>query len=141
VKIEEQQGKMMKKTSAAMGKDTMSGPSNTIKQMGRGRSMLRKQHGMQGQGGGSNTPLWALHGTLQLSSHTTDSEEQAKREEKVQEMSPFHALQMDEDEDLDNEKVEEANDMQSLPAQRGQKSLSNEGMNVQTRQGVRPTCY
>jgi hypothetical protein len=141
VKIEEQQWKMMKKTSTAMGKDTMSGSSNTIKQMGRGRSMPRKQHGMQRQGGGSTTPLWALHGTLQLSSHMTDSEEQVKREEKVQEMSPFHALQMDEDEDPDNEKMEEVDDMQSLLAQLGQRSLSNEGMNVQTRQGVRPTCY
>jgi hypothetical protein len=141
VKIKEQQEKMMKKTSAAMGKDTMSGPSNTIKQMGSGRSMSRKQHGMQGQGGGSNTPLWALHGTLQLSSHTTDSKKQAKREEKVQEMSPFHALQMKEDAAPDNEKMEEADDMQSLLDQLGQRSLSNDKMNVQTRQGVRPTCY
>jgi hypothetical protein len=96
---------------------------------------------MQGQGGGSNTPLWALHGTLQLSSHTTDSGKQAKREEKVQEMSPFHVLQMKEDAASDNKKMEEADDMQSLLDQLGQRSLSNEGMNVQTRQGVRPTCY
>jgi hypothetical protein len=142
VKIEGQQWKMMKKTSTAMGKDTMSGSSNTIKQMGKGRSMPRKQHGMQGQGGGSTTPLWAPHGTLQLSSHTTDSKEQVKREENIQQMSPFHAPQMDEDdEDPDNEKMEETDDMQSLLAQLGQRSLSNEGMNVQTRQGVRPTCY
>ena len=56
----------------------------------------------------------------------TDSKEQVKGEAEVQEMNPFHALRMDEDEEPDDEEMEEVDDMQILSARLGQRSPHNE---------------
>ena len=116
----------------ATGRGEIRGQQRTMKQSERGSESLRRQKGLQGRGGRGGrgpprTPPRAMRRSERLVDQEQKIREQMMVEKKEQATNPFAILQMDEEEESEDEEMEE--------------SLSNKGMNVQTRQGVRPTCY
>ena len=116
----------------ATGRGEIRGQQRTMKQSERGSESLRRQKGLQGRGGRGGrgpprTPPRATRRSERLVDQEEKTHEQMMVEKEEQATNPFAILQMDEEEESEDEEMEE--------------SLSNKGMNVQTRQGVRPTCY
>jgi hypothetical protein len=113
----------------ATGRGEIRGQQRTMKQSERGSESLRRQKGLQGRGGRGppRTPPRATRRSERLVDQEEKIREQMMVEKEEQATNPFAILQMDKEEESEDEEMEE--------------SLSNKGMNVQTRQGVRPTCY
>ena len=64
--IRQQQQKMMIKSSKAVRKGEIGGCVNTMKQAGKGSSMMRKQQRTQGQGSSLATPPHPWHHSVRL---------------------------------------------------------------------------
>ena len=77
---------------------------------------LKRRRGNQWQGGGLSTSLQATRHSTRLNSNLRDKDAKVNEEAKAQETNPFHALQMEEDEESEDEESEEIKDMQTLPA-------------------------
>ena len=75
-----------------------------------------KRQGNQGRGGGLSTSHQATRRSTRLSSNLKDKDTQANAMVDTQASNPFHVLQMEEDKESDDEKLEEIKDMQTSPA-------------------------
>ena len=107
---------MMSEKGKVMGRGDKGGSMNNNKKTERGGSSKERRSGSQGRGGGLGTPPQASRRSTCLNSGILDKDAQAKEEAAAQATNPFHVLQMEEDEELEDEETEEINDMEISPA-------------------------
>ena len=116
---------MMSEKGKVTGRGDKGGGMNNNKKTERGGSSKERRSGSQGRGGGLGTPPRASRHSTCLNSGILDKDTQAKEEAAAQATNPFHVLQMEEDEELEDEETEEINDMEISPAPTAPRTLQH----------------
>jgi hypothetical protein len=110
---------MMTTMDKETGKGEMSEGSKALKQSGRGGNTSRKQQGTQGRGGrggrGLITPPRAQRRSTRLNKQETDKVPLAEVGVELHEKNPFDVLRMEDEEEVEDEEIDEAEKMQVSP--------------------------